>query len=306
MTNPINNLPNIFINNQAISKPVSNEAQQQANTSQQNPQYQIQTSFYNQIFETSSLYSLIKMDNNAINKYLQNLLSMPDSIIEFINKATSTDIGQKLAKLIANGELDLDKLTVLLNQNSKAAIDKVLKTISSSIANGNSDISQLKEVLSILSSIQSSTNSVSSNSLKELLLLYIPLNIQAWQNSTTPTEAENKDKKTDFSSLNILFQTKNFNNMSCTINSLEKDFSIDFKIDKIFPKEKFLSLINESLKKLNLACAFDFNYNSGSIENNNKIQDFKVFSNSKVSIQLLILTHLVITSVFKFDNDFSI
>ena len=305
MTNPINNLTNIFINNQSISKPIQNEQAGQGANPQQNQAYQPQTSFYNQIFETSSLYSLIKMDNSEINKYLQNLLSMPESIVEFIDKATNNEIGQKLAKLIANGELDLNELTVLLNQNSKSAIDKVLKTISNSIASGNSDISQLKDVLSILNSIQTSTN-IGTNSLKELLLLYIPLNIQAWENSNVAKNSEDEDKKTDFSSLNILFQTKNFNNMSCIINSIEQDFSIDFKVNNIFPKEKFLLVIEDSLKKLNMACAIDFSLKPDTKEKENDIQNFKVFSNSKVSIKLLILTHLIISNVFKFDNDFSI
>ncbi|MBR6298367.1 MAG: hypothetical protein IKR34_03905, partial [Candidatus Gastranaerophilales bacterium] len=112
----------------------------------QTPQNPLQQSFLNQNLETmvneSSLLEKTKLESQQILKYLQNSLKMPETIEKFVKEIAKQDISESTIEKFLNSMLDTKVLNEFLNQNSKAAIDKMLQTITNSIKTGGSDVAQ--------------------------------------------------------------------------------------------------------------------------------------------------------------------
>ena len=153
-------------------------------------------------------YEQAKMDSETLLKYLQSTLKMPDSIEKFVKSKDA-----KALKILVENMINTKALGEFLNQNSTSAIETILKTISASMKSGISDVSQLKDILGILTSIQSQTN-LNTNMIKELLLLYIPLNPMVFdkQIDFTPASADIEEAINN-STLSIVFETVNFSNI---------------------------------------------------------------------------------------------
>ncbi len=263
-------------------------------------------------------YSKIKMDNDTILKYLQNLLNLPKTIDELVNKIDAKTLRlnsqNKVFNVLIEDLISTKLLSEFLNTNSKEAINKLFQTISNSIKSGNTNVEQLKEMFNILNSIQNTTsnfNPITANSIKELLLLYIPLNKFVFDR---PIETDDdlkeiiKENSDSYSSsknskLTILFQTINFSNVLCSINIHNNDILINFYINELFPAIKFSKIFQMFLTKMNINAMMDFKTKIKP----NKIfdaQNFKIISDGLIPSNALILAHLVINLIFKFDNDF--
>ena len=280
-------------------------SQVQQNTQNQQSQQQInqptqQTINPQQIFT----YQMAKMDNEVVLKYLQNLLNLPNSIDKFLNQTNAKNADPKMLQVLIENMINTKALSEFLNQNSTQAISKLMQTISSSLKNGVSDVSQLKEILNILVSIQNSTN-INSNTLKELLLLYIPLNIPAFEEKGdfNKIEEENKEKIKN-STLSLLIQTINFSNILSCINQNNNYLLIEFYSNQDFPKENFAKIITKLSKEANINTLIEFKQNNTEEAKEQK-QNLKVISQGFVPTDILILSHLIIKTIFKIDNDFS-
>ena len=162
----------INLNTQNISQTkaglVQNSQNQPAQQQTLQMQAQPQALQQNQTVNPSIMYdfSTVKMDNETVLKYLQNLLNLPNSIDKFVNQLNSKNIDPKIAAILVENMISTKALSEFLNQNSMNAISKLLQTISSSLKSGISDVTQLKEILAILNTIQINTN-LSTNTIKE-------------------------------------------------------------------------------------------------------------------------------------------
>ena len=175
----INQINNYIPRNVSTQKAnLVQNSQQEPNQAQPQLSQNLQANtMQNQQINPSLMYDfqMAKMDNETVLKYLQNLLKLPNSIDKFINNLNNKNLDSKITSILVENLINTKALGEFLNQNSTQAISKLMQTISESLKSGINDIGQLKEMLSILGSIQNSTN-LSSNAIKELLLLYIPLN----------------------------------------------------------------------------------------------------------------------------------
>lgn len=295
----LNNINNIIQNPKAgLVQNSQNQAPQQ-----QTQQSQIILQQQNQSINPSLIYdfSAAKMDNETILKYIQNLLKLPETIEKFVNQLNS-NINPKLTSILVENMISLKALNEFLNQNSAQAISKLLQTISTSLKSGINDIEQLKEILTILNTIQ--TNSaVSNNSLKELLLLYIPLNTPVFNKESNFGDlSENENEAIKNSKLSILFETNNLSNILCTLNEIDNNIMIDIYCNSIFPKEDFEQIIKMFSKEISINPLLEFKQRKED-EKNSDTQNFKIISDGFISSNALILSHLIIKAIFKLDNN---
>lgn len=302
------------VNNININTLANQKANMVQNSQNQQPQPQTQTQAQTtpqqqvQYVNPALMYDFqsAKMDNETVLKYLQNLMKLPNSIDKFVNQLNSKNIDSKIASILVENMISTKALSEFLNKNSQEAISKLMQTISSTLKSGGSDISQLKEILSILGAIQNSTT-VNTNTIKELLLLYIPLNAPVFDKEVDFDDFEDiqEENSKKGAKISILFETINFSNMLCTINENSSDLLIDIWSDKIFPKEKFISVINALSKEALINPLIEFKNRQTSSRSYSK-QNFKVLSDGFISSTALILSHLIIKIIFKIDNDYSV
>lgn len=301
------NLNGINFNIQNIAQQKANIVQNSEQNTQSQTQFQQNTPLaqqQTQYINPSLMYDfqLAKMDNETVLKYLQNLLKLPNSIEKFVNMLNNKNIDPKIASILVENMISVKVLSEFLNKNSTEAISKLMQTISTSLKSGVSDVSQLKEILSILGAIQSSTN-LNSATVKELLLLYIPLNQPVFDKEIESGNlSEEENKKIKNSKLSILFETINFSNILCTINEEENNIFIDIFTTKDFPNNHFTAIINALAKEININPLIEFRNIKENISSEK--QNFKIVSDEYISSNILMLSHFIIKAIFKIDNDF--
>ena len=244
-------------------------------------------------------YNQAKMDSEVLLKYLRNVMKMPENINKLIDTLESP-----ILKALIGKNIDVKALVQTLNSNSTDAIERVLKTISESLKAGVHDVSQLKDVLNILSVIQ---NTTSSNAVKELLLLYIPVNPPIFdKNVDFKTDSPEEESAINNSDFTLIFETVNFSNISCCINSYDNKLYIQLFCDKNFPFDKFKQVVDIFKREMNLRVELEENIVKREEENKERIRNFNILTTGFVSFDVLIMAHLIVKTVFKIDETFEI
>lgn len=319
INNLFNALQNMKVGRQANQANAANTAAagaNGANTISQNVNNILNsqiTSAQNQAQNTSSLIAqnlimnleTAKMEQETVLQYMQNLMKLPENIDKFIeqmatNTAKTTDGAKFLENLVQN-LISTRELAELLNTNSKEAIQKLFNVISQASRLGITDTSQLKDIMGALNAIQNSTN-LSQNSIRELLLLYIPLNYQVFDDEGDFGEFEEEVKSSSGqNALSILFQTINFSNILVTINEEENNLFLAVFAPNSFAFDRFKNIIDTLSKGMNIKAFVDFK-NVPDKELNIEKQNFKIISRDYVSANALMLTNIAIRAIFKIDD----
>ena len=302
--NPINNFnlnnisqqkAGIVQNNSEQNQPLQNQAFNQSQTP-----LQIHRPIDPAIFD----FQLAKMDNETIVKYLQNLLKLPKTIEKFVEQMDVKNIDPKITQILVENMISTKALNKFLNENSTDAIAKLMQTISTTLKSGTNDISQLKEILSILTTIQTNSQ-INTNTIKEFLLLYIPLNVPVFDKHIDTEAFEDNEKEVIANSkLSILFETLNYSNILITINEADNNLFVDFYVVDDFPKNEFLRIIEALSNEASIVSMIEFK-DKKKQEKQNDVQNFKVISDGFIFPNALILCHMVIKTVLKIDSDFA-
>ena len=252
------------------------------------------------IFDTAGL----KMDNEAILKYLQSLMNLPPSIDKFTKELCSNPSADKLLSVINENMINIKALCLLLERNSNTAADKLLQTIAASLKSGVEDISQLKEILGIIGTIQSVASS-GINPLKELILLYIPVENNVFDKKVDYEASDEEKEAIKNSKLSIMLKTLNFSNILCAINEEKNNLFIDFYCSETFAKEKFSTIISTLSKEANINSYLEFKKIKENKINSNE-QNFAIVSDGFISANVLIFSHLIIKTIFQIDKDITL
>lgn len=316
MDNNINNLNNSYI--KINSNPSKQAEIVKENTQNLNQNPNLNNSNYRPDVQNNTqnifLYNTqnTKMASEMVLRYLQSLLEMPETIEKFIeqmsnSKAKFSDVLDAKTQIIIQEMLDTAQLAKFLKENSKTALQKILNIISNSLNSGLKDTSQLREILSVLTSIQQNLSSASNyNSIKEFLLLYIPLDLQAFdraQNNGNLIDEEEENKQNPVFS--ILFETLNFSSFTAALQEIDNVIYISLSLDETFPFDRFKKIIQDLSSKMNIKTAIELKTKKqNETKNTSKIQNFKIVSCGKVPINIILSAHLLIETVFKIDKDF--
>lgn len=299
--------PNIASKPMGLVNMNPEETQAQAQTAQNQNTQQNQTTLQN-VFNQNINFEALVMDKETILKYLQNLLNLPNSIDKFIDELKTNPKNAKLLAQIINENLvNVKALNQFLNESSASAIQKLYEAIAFVLKTGSKDITQLKEALSILTLIQTNTN-LNPNSVRDFLLLYLPLNlsIQDFKNDNDFKSKEDNEKESDDFNISIMLQTVNFSNLLCRVVENKNQLFVDISTSNLFPFEKFSKIILEASKELNLNSSIEKQSLISKDNITDKKQSFSAATKGTLPINVLILSHLIIKTVFKLDNDFSL
>jgi len=230
---------------------------------------------------------------------------MPETIDKFLKNIDPKNIdkqGYQFLKIFVEGMLNNKELANLLNQNSKDAIQKLLNVMTEQLKYPGSDSSQLKDILTILNTIHNSST-INTNTLRELFLLYIPINYQVFREdgnfSKNFTENEDDIKN---STLSIMFETYSFSNILITLDVDNNNIILDIKTDAGFPFDKFKSIVAESSKEAGINVLYNFTKIKNSQTKGQK-QNFKVISDDYVPISVINISYIAIKAIFKIDSD---
>ena len=309
MTNPINNNFNFNI---LANKPAGlvgqlgqvGQNQEGANPQAQNSQTTAQNFQFQQVVVPTLNFENVLMEKDTVLKYLQSLMKLPNSIDKFIKELAENKNNPKFLEILTQNLINVKALNELLNQNSTQAIQKLLQTLSELSKSGMKDTEQLRDILALLGVIQSNTNN-NSTSIKELLLLYIPLNIQEFDKSVTMSGLSEFGIDLSKQDLSLMIETINFSNILCVLNCKNEQIFVDLYCSENFPFGKYEKIVSQVSKKLNIAPSFDFKILK-EVDIKNEKQNFIAQSNGTIQTNVLILAHILIRIIFKMDNDFAL
>ena len=253
--------------------------------------------------QNTAMLEQLKMENEVVQKYLQNLLNMPKTFDKFVQEALNGNESYQFLKIFLQNMLNTKELALLLNQNSKDAMQKMMNVISESLKSTGANMEQMRDILSVLSAIHTSTSTLDSNALKELFLLYIPINCQIYKEDGDFSKViEENGGIISQNALTILFQTKSFSNILIALNEDNNVILVELHANEDFPYTKFKTIITEISKQLSVNCICDY-VHMKSVEDESKKQNFKIISNEFISLNILLIAYALIKTVFRIDDD---
>ena len=249
-------------------------------------------------------------------KYVKELLNMPKDVAQVVsqlsaNNTVTTAQNMQLLLMLSSGKIDLNALAQLLSDNSKAALQKLVQTLSQAAKMGVTDTAQLKDLINTLGLV-SATTTDSASALKNFILLYLPwlpLNA-AGENLDFDIDVFDKtgaDENTELQSITILIQTMNFSNIKVTLE-MTQNGKVEILMNCIesFPREKVLTILKKESENLNIQSGLIVETTKKEISKDEiKRTRAEISASSCVSPQLMLMAHAIIKIVFKIDKDFS-
>ena len=292
------------------------------------PQTQINTAgtFANSLFTNTAKtpqkqtlspeLKMTPMEVEQTSKYVKELLNLPKDVTQVIsqmvtNKTMTTAQNVQLLLLMSSGKIDLNQIALLLNDNTKVAMQKLVQTLSQAAKMGVTDTAQLKDLINTLGLISTTTTDTAS-ALKNFILLYLPwlpLNA-AGENLDFDIDVFDKsgeDSDDDLQSITILIQTMNFSNIKATLE-MTQNGKIEILLNCIesFPRDKVLAILKKESENLNIQSGLVIETTKKEIPKDEvKRTRAEISASSCVSPQLMLMAHAVIKIVFKIDKDFS-
>ena len=249
-------------------------------------------------------------------KYVKELLNMPKDVAQVVsqlsaNNTVTTAQNMQLLLMLSSGKIDLNALAQLLSDNSKAALQKLVQTMSQAAKMGVSDTQQLKDLINTLGLVSVSTNDTTA-ALKNFILLYLPwlplnakgesldFDIDVFDKTSSGADDESQ-------SVTILIETMNFSNVKALLE-MTQDNKVEIMINCIedFPREKVLAVLKKESQDLNIQAGLIVETTKKEIPKDTvKKARAEISASSAISPQLMLMAHAVIKIVFKIDKDFS-
>lgn len=249
-------------------------------------------------------------------KYVKELLNMPKDVTQVVsqlsaNNTVTTAQNMQLLLMLSNGKIDLNALAQLLSDNSKAALQKLVQTMSQAAKMGVSDTQQLKDLINTLGLVSVSTNDTTS-ALKNFILLYLPWLPLNSKDESLDFDIDVFDKTSsgaddEAQSVTILIETMNFSNVKALLE-MTHDNKVEIMINCIedFPREKVLAVLKKESQDLNIQAGLIVETTKKEIPKDTvKKARAEISASSAISPQLMLMAHAVIKIVFKIDKDFS-
>lgn len=251
-------------------------------------------------------------NQNAISSIFDDALPNPTQINNEINNLNmmqitqNTKTPQDTVALIFSGMISMPEISKLILENSKQAQAALIISMASASKMGLSN-EQIQETLSIINSCISLAESNNpAQSLKSLMLLYLPwlpLNEGVgFDLEITPNEGETASNN---SKLTVLIQTKNYGNLK-GIFTLTTSNSVDILIfcSENFPK----TLLQKMLLEESTSHAMNTNIDieeTKPVKEENDTRETKVnlSATNEMNPYLLLLAHAFIRYTILIDNE---
>lgn len=183
------------------------------------------------------------MPNSNVGKLQQEVTQ---ELAQLENKAAEKTFAQNTKVLPDNVNLSL--INTLLQKHSKVALNNLIIEMSNATKQGIMDTKPIQETIGLInSSIVATAQNDTALAIKNLMLLYLPwLPLEEGVGFKLDVETKNSDDFDDDTSISIMITTKNYGNISATINLITTN-SVDIFItcSKEYPKAELLKRLNK-------------------------------------------------------------
>ena len=255
----------------------------------------------------STVNELAKLNDIQTTEMIKDLVKFPKQFEQFIvNLMTNTNSQQTLLSLI-NTQIDLSKLAQVLQNSSKEAQTNLYRMLADYNQMGLSLKSEEVEHLTKIISLLSSASASEVQSLKTVLLMYLPWlplnNPDILKLETAPKS--NSDEQLYFiDSIGVLMSTKNYGNLQAQILKTDEDgIKIEVISSETFPLESFTELMKQEGKHYNININFDFARKEAFNKEKIEASETKIFLNTSPGVNpfLLLISNALIKIVHELD-----
>jgi len=222
--------------------------------------------------------------------------------------AANANNNLKNLQILSNGMISLTDLAAMLQANGKDAIAKLIITMANASKQGVTDLTQLKDTAKLINaSIALASQENSAQTLKTLLLLYLPW-LPLQEGTDFDIEVlQNPDNEENDSILVITISTINFGKVIATL-ILETSNSVHVNIecsDK-FPKEELLLRIENEEKHYAMQSVVSFQAIDTKPDESERVKaSVSMSSMSEINPYMLLMSHTIIRHTIMIDNEAS-
>lgn len=227
---------------------------------------------------------------------------------EMINVQLATQMQSSLKNLdiLTGGMINLNQISVLLQQNGKEAITKLIMSMTEASKVGITDLSQMKEMAKLINaSISVAAENNPQKTLKLLLMLYLPwLPLEDGVGFDLELQQKSESEDESDSILVITVTTINYGTVKSTLY-LESSNSVQVGIEccEKFPKAELQLRIDKEQKFYSM----DSNVSFNTKESNNNQQkkqsaNINMSQTNEINPYLLLMAHTLIKHIIDIDN----
>ena len=253
------------------------------------------------------------MNNEAVKnqKVLQELF---DEMSEFDSAKIQNLVNQQNAQntkdaavLLFNGLINMSAVSELILKNSKQAVNQLVLAMASASKSGMTN-EQISQTLGVINScIALAESGDTAQTLKSLMLLYLPwLPLNEGVGFDLEVETEKGEEEKNNSKLTVLIQTKNYGNVK-GVFTLTTTNSVDVLItcSEIFPKTLLLQLLKEESSAHAMTTTIDIEAVEPKKEEIKENQETKVnlSATNEMNPYLLLMAHAFIRNTIYLDSN---
>jgi len=238
--------------------------------------------------------------------YVKDLMKLPKEMGELLNFIQKNDNNAKGLASLLTSTLDLSKMSLLLQQNGKEAVSKLIMAMSNASKQGITDLTMMKETMKLINaSVSVADMSNPSQLLKSLMLLYLPW-LPSQEGVGFELEIESSEEKSqgEESSITVMISTRNYGNLRAILVLLSgNSVTILINCTGTFPKEELLNRVKAESAKHSVQPSVIFEHKTVK-QNEDSSQQAKInaSNNSQINPFLLLMAHSIIRHTFELDN----
>lgn len=263
---------------------------------------------------TVQLAQLNNMDKSLL---VKELLNLPKEIKEFLlmmtseNQASSAN-QQELMNVLLTNTMDLSKIVIFMQQNGKDAVTKLFQMIANFNQMGTSiKTNELTELTSIINACIPTAGTTQSQTLKNIILLYLPwlpLGEQNAFNLEIGSSGSDAEKISD-DSVTILISTENFGNVQVVLFKIgQESINMQISCSKEFPKEEAEKALKQEAKDYNIHTGIVFEEKENFSKEKKETLKTQVSLNTSPGVNpfLILMAHSVIKIIIGIDKSDSL
>ena len=210
--------------------------------------------------------------------------------------------------ILSGGMISLSDWAVMLQNNGKDAIAKLILTMANASKQGITDLSQLKDTARLINaSIAMASQDNSSQTLKTLLLLYLPwLPLQEGTDFDIEIKPNPENDEND-SILVITINTVNFGKIVATlILETSNSVHVNIECEDKFPKDELLNRIETEEKNYAMQSVISFQAVKTISEKTDYTKASVTMSSmSEINPYMLLMAHTIIRNTIMIDSEAS-
>ena len=303
-----NNLKREILNDRPVldkgEKFIQNAKQSILQNAVNNPHLQLHNSIRNQIrrpiLHEPMQPKIVNEEEQMQNNVQKNQSMTAEELAKF---------KQNLASQL-NENVNLSNVSALLQRNSKLAMNKMISMMTIATAQGMTDIKPLQDTVNIINaSVSANSQNDSTQTLKNLMLLYLPwLPLQEGVGFDLEIEQDEDIPESD-TFIKILITTVNFGNLHATV-SLITGNSVDISItcSEKFPKKELFKRLSKDGSQHSMQTAIDIKEQKPQeqIDTINPKAKVNLSNVNQVNPYLLLMSHAIIRHTIELDATVSI